>query len=54
MWILRRLKSLGCPIPEFMGVLREQIVPICKVGVPWWGPMTTKHENHMLERVLKK
>ena len=53
MWILRRLKSLGCSIPELLVVLREQIVSICEVGVPWWGPMITKHESNMLERVLK-
>ena len=53
MWILRRLKSLGCPISELLNVLREQIVSICEVGVPWWGPMITKHESNMLERVLK-
>ena len=53
MWILRRLKSLGCSTPELLNVLREQIVTICEVGVPWWGPMITKHESNMLERVLK-
>ena len=35
MWILRRLISLGCPIPELLIVLREQIVSICEVGVAW-------------------
>ena len=53
MWIIRRLKSLGCPISELLIVLREQIVSICEVGVAWWGPMITKHESNMLERVLK-
>ena len=53
MWILRRLKSLGCPISELLIVLREQIVSICEVGVAWWGPMITKHESNMLERILK-
>ena len=53
MWIIRRLKSLGCPIAELLIVLREQIVSICEVGVAWWGPMITKHESNMLERVLK-
>ena len=53
MWILRRLKSLGCPIPELLHVLREQIISICEVGVAWWGPMITKQESNMLERVLK-
>jgi hypothetical protein len=53
MWVLRRLKSLGCPISELLIVLREQIVSICEVGVAWWGPMITKHESNMLERILK-
>ena len=29
-WILRRLKSLGCSTPELLVVLREQIVSIAK------------------------
>jgi hypothetical protein len=53
MWILRRLKSMGCPSKELITVLREQIISICEVGVAWWGPMITKHESNMLERILK-
>ena len=53
MWIIRRLKKLGCPNKELLTVLREQIVSICEVGVAWWGPMLTKQESNMLERVLK-
>ena len=29
MWILRRLKALGCPIPKLLDVLRQQILSIC-------------------------
>ena len=50
MWILRRLKTLGCPIPELLDVLRQQILSIC---VAYWGPMIVKEERNMLERVLK-
>ena len=28
MWILRRLKSLGCPIAELLDVLQQQIISI--------------------------
>ena len=29
MWILRRLKTLGCSIPELLDVLRQQTLSIC-------------------------
>ena len=53
MWILRRLKSLGCPTSELIDVVKQQIVSICEVGLGWWAPMISKHESNMLERVLK-
>ena len=53
MWILRRLKALGCPIPELLDVLRQQILSICEGNVAYWGPMITKEESNMLERCLK-
>ena len=53
MWILRRLKALGCPIPELLDVLRQQIISICEGNVAYWGPMITKEESNMLERCLK-
>jgi hypothetical protein len=53
MWILRRLKALGCPIPELLDVLKQHILSICKGNVAYWGPMITKEESNMLERCLK-
>ena len=53
MWILRRLKALGCPIPELLDVLRQQILSICEGNVAYWGPMITREESNMLERCLK-
>ena len=53
MWILRRLKALGCPIPELIDVLKQQVISVCEVSVPFWGPMITKNESNMLERCLK-
>ena len=53
MWILRRLKSLGCQNVELLEVLQQQIISICEVGVPFWGPMITATESNMLERCLK-
>ena len=53
MWLIRRLKSLGCPIPELVDVLKQQIVPICEFGAAYWGCMITKSESNMLERCLK-
>ena len=53
MWVLRRLKSLGCPIEELLVVLKQQIITICEVGAVWWGPMISISESNCLERVLK-
>jgi hypothetical protein len=53
LWILRRLKSLGCPESELVDVLKQQIVSICEGSVAFWGPMITKNESNMLERCLK-
>ena len=38
MWIIRRLKALGASQKELIEVLQQQIVSICEVGVPFWGP----------------
>jgi hypothetical protein len=53
MWVIRRLKTLGCPIPELVEVLKQQIVSICEFGAAYWGCMITKQESNMLERCLK-
>ena len=53
MWILRRLKSLGCPIQELLDVLRQQVISICEGSVAYLGPMITRVESNMLERCLK-
>ena len=53
MWLLRRLKALGCPIPELLDVLTQQIITICEGNVAYWGPMITREESNMLERCLK-
>ena len=49
MWIIRRLKSLGASDEELIEILKQQIVSICEVGVPFWGPMITVAESNMLE-----
>ena len=53
MWLIRRLTTLGCPIPELVEVLKQQIVTICEFGAAYWGCMITKVESNMLERCLK-
>ena len=50
MWIIRRLKSLGASDEELVEVLKQQIVSICEVGVPFLCPMITIAESNMLER----
>ena len=53
MWVLRRLKALGCPERELLDVLQQQIISICEQGISWWAPMISKSESNMLERCLK-
>ena len=53
MWILRRLKELGCPTEELLDVLRQQILSVVEQAVPYWAPLITKHESQLLERILK-
>ena len=53
MWIVRRLKSLGCSNAELIEVVKQQIITVCEVGAAWWGPMISSAESNMLERTLK-
>ena len=34
-------------------VLKQQILSIAEQAVPYWGPMITRSESHMLEGILK-
>ena len=43
---------MGCPQKELIEVLKQQIVSVCEVGVPFWAPMITHSESNMLERCL--
>ena len=45
MWILWRLKTLGCPIPDWLYVLKQQIMSICEGNIAFWGPIMTKDES---------
>ena len=51
--ILRRLASLGCPRPEMLDILRQQVLCMVEQAVPYWAPLITKAESDMIERVLK-
>ena len=53
MWILRRLKELGCCHSDLLDVLSHQIISIAEKAVPHWGPMIMKKEHDMLQRILK-
>ena len=52
MWILRKLKSLGCLESELLDVLRQQTISVCEVAVPYWSPMITVQEDRMIECIL--
>ena len=45
--------SLGCPREELLDVLRLQVVSMVEQAVPYWGPLISKVESNMIERVLK-
>ena len=47
------LKSMRCPFPELLDILRQQVISICEGSVPYWGPMITVAVINMLERYLK-
>ena len=53
MWVLRRLKSLGCPTEELIDVLKQQVMSIFEGNVAYWGPMISSNESNQLERCLK-
>ena len=53
MWILRRLKELSCSNSDLLDVMRHQIISITEQAVPHCGPMITKRESNLIERVLK-
>ena len=53
MWILRRLKILGCSTADLLDVLKQQIISILEQAVPFWGPMLTQSESKTIERVFK-
>ena len=52
MWILQKLKSLGCLESELLDVLRQQIISVCEVAVPYWSPMIMVQEDRMIKRIL--
>ena len=51
--MLRRLSAWGCPKPELLDVLRQQVLVMVEQAVPYWGPMISNAESDMLERLLK-
>ena len=53
MWLIRRLKTLGYPIPELLEILQKQRVSLCEFGATYWGCMITKNKSNILERCLK-
>ena len=53
MHILERLRNLNCPTEELLDVFKHQILSVVEQAVPYWGPMITKSESQMLERILK-
>ena len=36
MWMVRRLKELGCPRAELLDILRQQVLSVVEQAVPYW------------------
>ena len=53
MYVLRRLSALGCPRPELLDVLRQQVLSMVEQAVPYWAPLITRVESNMIERIFK-
>ena len=53
MWILRRLKSLGCPVPQLINVMKQHVYPMVELAVPFWNPLLTQSEIAQIERTHK-
>ena len=52
-WMIRRLKSMDCPVPLMIKLLQQSIIPVLETGVQCWGSMITQHEENLFERVIK-
>ena len=53
LWIVRPLKELGCETGDLLDVMRQQVISVLEQAVPYWGPLITKRESNMIERVFK-
>ena len=52
-WILKRLKNLGCDLSELIAVYLRMVRSVCEFAVPFWGPLITKKECARIERIQK-
>ena len=53
MYMLHRLNKLGCDKKDMIEVLKQHILSLAEQAVPFWGPLITKAESHMIEGILK-
>ena len=53
LWLLRRLKRLGTPVPELVDSYFKQVRSILELAVPVWNPGLTVANSNSLERVQK-
>ena len=52
-WILKRLKALGCSIPELVTVYIRLVRSVCEYALPYWGTMISKQESVRIERIQR-
>ena len=53
LWLLRRVKNMGCPAEELVIILKQNILPLLEVAAPFWTHMLTKKEKKSIEKVMK-
>ena len=53
MWMIRRLKNLGCNDQELLDVYYKQIRSILEFAVPVWTGAITEKEDNQIERVQR-
>ena len=53
LWILKRLKRLGCPIEDLLDTYMKQVRCLLEMACPVWHPALTVADSKAIERVQK-
>ena len=53
LWMLKRLKKLGCPVEQLVDTYVKQVRCILEMACPVWHPALTQADSKAIERVQK-